>query len=98
MVETFDALLLTETVALKAPAALGINTRLIVEFWPTAIVTGRLGPLREKFWLEIATLLIVTEAAPVFETVVVSVLLVPAVTLPNSRLALPRTKVPDCCC
>ena len=98
MVETFDALLVTETVALKAPAALGVNVRLIVEFWPATIVVGRLGPLREKYRLEIATLLIVTEAVPALETVAVSVLLVLSVTVPKSRLAVPRTKTPDCCC
>lgn len=58
-----------------------------------------MGALREKYWLEIEAVLTVTEAVPVFEAVTVSVLLVPAVTLPKSRLALFRDKVPasvDC--
>jgi hypothetical protein len=85
-----------ETVALNAPAAFGVNTMLNVEFWPAAIVTGRLGPLKEKYWVEIAALLIVTGAVPVFEMAKVSVLLVPVVTLPKSRLALAKSKAPDC--
>jgi hypothetical protein len=97
VVETFEALLVRATVALNAPAALGVNTRLIVEFWPAAIVTGRPGPLKEKYWLEIAMLLIVTEVVPVFEMLALSVLLVPSVTLPKSKLTLPITKAPDCC-
>jgi hypothetical protein len=35
------------------------------------------------------------EAVPVFDAMTVSVLLVPAVTLPKSRLALARDRVPD---
>lgn len=55
-----------------------------------------MGALSEKHWLEIEALLTVTEAVPVFEAVTVSVLLVPAATLPKSRLALFRDKVPAC--
>jgi hypothetical protein len=51
-----------------------------------------------KNWLEIEALLTVMEAVPVFVAVTVSVLLVPAVTLPKSRLALFRDKVPACDC
>ena len=42
-------------------------------------------------------LVMVTEVVPVFEAVAVIVLLVPASTLPKSRLALLIAKVPDCC-
>jgi hypothetical protein len=59
---------------------------------------GRDGALSEKYWLEIEALLTVMEAVPVFVAVTVSVLLVPAATLPKSRLALLRDKVPDCTC
>lgn len=59
---------------------------------------GRPGVFREKYWLEIDALLTVTEALPVFDAVTVSVLLVPAVTLPKSRLALLRDRVPDWVC
>ena len=51
-----------------------------------------------KNWLEIEALLTVMEAVPVFDAVSVRVLLVPAVTLPKSRLALFRDNVPDCDC
>jgi len=98
VLEPLEASLVSETVALKGPAALGENTRLRVEFWPAVIVIGRLGPLREKYLLETAALLIVTEAAPVFEAVTDMVLVVPAVTLPKSRLRLLRSKLPDCGC
>lgn len=84
--------------ALKVPAALGVNTTLTVLLWPAGIVTGRLGALNEKYWLEMEALVIVTEAAPVFDAVMVSVLLVPEVTVPKSRLALPNARVPDCGC
>ena len=45
--------------------------------------------------LEIDALLTVTEAVPVFDAVTVRVLLVPLVTLPKSRLAPLRDRVPD---
>jgi hypothetical protein len=59
---------------------------------------GSDGALSEKYWLEIEALLTVMEAVPVFDAVMVTVLLVPAATLPKSRLALLRDKVPDCTC
>lgn len=89
-------MLAIETVALNAPATLGIKTKLIVELWPAPITTGRLGALSEKYLLEMEALVIVMEAVPVFETAAVSVLLVPASTLPKSRLAPLIAKVPDC--
>jgi hypothetical protein len=92
-----EALLAIETVALNAPAAFGLKTRLIVELWPAPTTSGRFGALSEKDLLEMEALLMVTEAVPVFEAVAVSVLLVPASTLPKSRLALLIAKVPDCC-
>lgn len=94
----FEALLTMETVALKAPAALGLKTRLTGVLWPARTVTGRLGALNAKYWVEIDTLVTVADPAPVFETVIDSVLLVPAVTLPKSRLPPLRDKVPDCDC
>jgi hypothetical protein len=47
--------------------------------------------------LEIETLLTVIEAVPVFHAVTVCFLLVPAVTLPKSRLAPLRDRMPDGC-
>ena len=93
-----EALLVTETVALKDRAAFGVNIRVIVTLSPAKIAAGRVGELSEKYWLEIEALLTVIEAVPVFVAVTVSVLLVPAVTLPKSRLALFRDNVPDCDC
>lgn len=48
MVGLVEASLVIEAVALNAPAALGLKTKLSVEFCPAAMVTGRLGPLMEK--------------------------------------------------
>ena len=93
-----EALLVMETVALKGPAAFGVNAKVIGTLWPAKTAIGRVGALSEKYWLEIEALLTVIEAVPVFEAVSVSVLLVPAVTLPKSRLALFRDNVPDCDC
>jgi hypothetical protein len=91
-------LLTTEVVALKVPAALGLKTTLSGVLWPARIVTGRLGALNEKYWVEIVTLLTVMEAVPVFDTVMVNVLLVSAVTVPKSRMAPLKDKVPVCGC
>jgi len=45
----FAASLAMETVALYVPAIFGLKTKLSVAFWPTAMVRGRLGPLKEKY-------------------------------------------------
>ena len=58
---------------------------------------GRLGELSEKYLLEIEALLTVIEAAPVFDAVMLMVLLVPVVTLPKSRLAPLKAKTPRGC-
>ena len=58
------------------------------------MVAGRLGALSVKYLVEMETLLMLTAAAPVFDAERVKVLLVPAVTLPKSRLALLRRIVP----
>ena len=92
------ALLMMETVALKVPAALGLKTRLTDMPCPAGIVTGRLGALNEKYWLEMDALLTVTDAVPVFDKVIVRVLLARALTAPKSKLVPIRDKVPDCAC
>jgi hypothetical protein len=92
------ALLVTETVALKVPAALGEKTKLTGMLWPASTATGRVGALNEKYWLEIVALLTVMEAVPVLVAVMVSVLLVPAVTLPKSRVPVFNDKVPPTGC
>lgn len=93
-----EALLLMVAVALKAPAALGVKTTLTWALWPAKIAIGRAGALSEKYLLEMEALLTVTEAAPVFVRVAVSVLLVPAATLPKSRVAPLKERVPDADC
>jgi len=83
------------TVALKGATALGRNERLIEVLPPGATVSGRLIGAREKYWLEMAMLLIVTAAAPEFVTVADKVLLLPAVTLPKSSVDADSESVPD---
>lgn len=92
-----DASLVMETVLLKVPAALGVNLILIVALCPAVTVTGRLGETREKYLVEIVTLLTVTDAGPEFVAVAVRVLLLPSVTLPKSSVAFSRERVVDCC-
>jgi hypothetical protein len=58
---------------------------------------GRLGALSEKYLVEIEALLTVIEAVPVFDAVMLMVLLVPVVTLPKSRLAPLKAKMPRGC-
>src|ERR1700758_2545836 len=82
-----DAVLVIESVALKVPAAFGVKSTLIGVLCPAARVTGRVGAVREKYLVEIATLLIVTEAVPEFVAVVLIVLLPPALTLPKFNAA-----------
>jgi len=95
-VAVFDASLVMVTVALKIPAALGVNLMLIVVLWSAATVTGRLGAVKEKYLLEIETLLMVTDAGPEFVAVTDRVLLLPAATLPKSRVADSRERVLCC--
>jgi hypothetical protein len=97
VVTGFDASLFIVTVALKVPLALGVNTMLRVVLCPAAIVSGRLGALIAKYWVETDALVIVIDAVPELVAVIVRVLLPPALTLPKSRLALPRERLPLGC-
>jgi hypothetical protein len=63
--------------------------------WPAEIEMGRVVPVREKYLLEIDTLLTATDAPPVFERVTVSVLFFPAVTLPKFRVDPLTERMPD---
>jgi hypothetical protein len=74
-----------------------VNVTLSVVLCPALIVTGRLGAVTEKYRVETAALLIVIDVAPEFVAVTVRVLLLPALTLPKSRLRLPRERLPFCC-
>ena len=93
----FEASLVSETVPLKVPAALGVNLRLSVELCPALTVTGRPGAAREKYLLETAAPLIVTDCVPEFVAVTVRLLLLPAITLPKSTVAVPSERFPACC-
>ena len=95
-VTVFDASLVIETVALKAPTASGVNLRPIAVLCPAGTVTGRVGATREKLLVEIETLLTDTDAGPEFVTVAVRVLLLPTATLPKSIVVDRRDSVLDC--
>jgi len=96
-VAVLAASLVIVAVALNVPAALGENVTLTGVLCPAARVSGRLGAFREKYLVEMATLLMVTAAGPEFVAVADRVLLLPAATLPKFRVALPRVRVPGCC-
>lgn len=96
LIALFDALLATAAVASKVPAALGANLMLKVALCPAATVTGRVGAVKEKYWLEIDTLLMVTDAGPELVAVADSVLLLPAATLPKAKVADCRER--ELCC
>lgn len=82
-----DAVLVIERVALKVPATFGRKATLIWTLCPAAMVIGRLGELREKYLVEIAMLLMVSDADPEFVAVVEMVLLEPVLTLPKFKEA-----------
>jgi len=82
-------------VPLKDATELGANVMLIEVLSPAAIVTGRLIGANEKYWLEIAMLLMVTVAVPEFVTVADRLLLLPDATLPKSRVDVDSESVPD---
>lgn len=92
----FAALLATLRVPLKVPAALGEKVTLIVVLCPAATVSGSAGAVSEKYWVEIAALLTVTELGPEFVAVTVRVLLLPAATLPKLRVVAERERVVLC--
>jgi hypothetical protein len=64
---------------------------------PAPIARGRLGALIAKYLVDTDALEIVTDAFPEFVAVTVRVLLPPALTLPKSRLAFARDRLPLCC-
>ena len=93
----FDASLVMVVVALKAATASGVNEMLIDVLCPPLTVSGKLVGAREKYWLEIAMLVMVTVASPEFVTVAERVLLLPTVTPRKSRVDVDSESVPDCC-
>lgn len=80
-----DALLVTDSVALNVPAAFGVKLMYTGTLCPAAMVIGKAGPAREKYFVEMLAVVIVIDADPEFVTVIERFLLVPAFTLPKSR-------------
>jgi hypothetical protein len=89
----FVASLATVAVALNAPAALGAKVIPIDVFCPAARVIGKEGEISRKFWLEMATLLIVIEAFPEFVAVKVVSFVLPTGTFPKLMLVLPKDRL-----
>lgn len=89
-----EASLPIAAVALKLPATLGVNARVSDALCPAAIVTGRLGAVNEKYFVDTAALLMLTDVFPVLLTPSVSILLLPAATLPKSKACAPKDKLP----
>lgn len=87
------------SVALNVPAAFGLKRTLITVLCPAARVIGRPGAVTAKYFVEIATLLMVAEAAPELVTVVETVLVLPALTLPKFTdvFAKESKPLPLCC-
>jgi len=79
-------------VALNDPAALGANSMLIVVLCPAATVTGRLGETREKYFVEIAALLMVMAEELELAAVSDKVFVLPTFTEPKLRLDTLRDK------
>ena len=84
------ALLEMFIVALKAPVASGENSMLIVVLCPVGTVTGSVGDNKVKYFVEIAALLTVISVDPELVAVKISVFVLPALTLPKSRVAVLR--------
>ncbi len=89
-----EASLPIAAVALKLPAALGLNARVSDELCPAAMVTGRLGAVSEKYFVDTEALLMLTELLPVLLTESVSDLLLPAAALPKFKDCAPNDKLP----
>jgi len=89
-----DASLPIAAVALKLPAAFGVKARVSDALCPAATVTGRLGAVNEKYFVDTDALLMLADAFPVLLTESVSILLLPAATLPKSNACAPNDKLP----
>lgn len=96
LMDELDALLTTESVAANVPTVFGENVMLMVVLCPASTVTGSTGAFSVKNCVEMAALLTVTDVPPVFVALNVSVLLLPAGTLPKSTVAASSVRTPDC--
>jgi hypothetical protein len=93
-VSALDASLPIAAVALKVPAAFGVKARVSDSLCPAATVTGRLGAVNEKYFVDTDALLMLADVFPVLLTESVSILLLPAATLPKSKACEPNDKLP----
>jgi hypothetical protein len=93
----FDAVEVIVTFPLTAPADCGVNETLRVALWSAVKVKGAVTPLKVNPVPLIAIAETVTLEPPEFVTVSDRVCLFPRVTLPKSRLRVPRDTVPLCC-
>lgn len=75
-------------VALNVATAFGVKLTVTVTLCPEATVAGRLGETSVKNWVEIETLLTVTEDGPEFVAVTDRVAVLPTVTLPKFSVGL----------
>jgi hypothetical protein len=92
--ELFDALLVIDTVPLRAVLAEGVKVKLNVTLPPAATVAGNVGEATtNSAALEVA-LDIVTEVPPVLLAVIVSVAVLAMATSPKLIAVLLRTKLP----
>lgn len=85
-----------ESVAVNAPAAFGVNETPKFILNPAPRDTGSVGEANAKYLFVTDTLLIVTVLFPELVNVSATLLLLFGLTLPKSRLALPRTRFPLC--
>jgi hypothetical protein len=86
VVGEFVALLITETVPLSAPDALGVKTTLKVALAPAAIVSGTVTPVVLKPVPEAVIFDTLTVELPVLASVTACVLLLPTLMFPKLRL------------
>ena len=91
-----EASLLMESVALNFAASFGVNEMFRVVLCPAASDAGNKGEAKAKYLLVTEALLMLTALLPELVAVTVRLLLVPGVTSPKSRLALPRARSPLC--
>ncbi len=96
-VSWLPSLLVTAAAPLNGPDAFGVNRTVICVLCPAAIVSGRLGAVRTKYFVDTAALLRVSAEVPEFVALTVIVLLVPIATLPKFRIDVPTDKLIVCC-
>jgi len=89
-----EALLQSAIVPLTSLAVDGVKTMLKFAVSPAETLNGRVGALNENSDVLARALLIVTEAVPLFVTVIGSALLLPTTTLPKPSAERLNCKLP----